>query len=67
MSSPRFIAICPVEPVNKTCPVALEFVDFPLPTPLSFQTFTADVAPAIIGALLMAWGFKTLRRMVFNR
>ena len=67
MSDYKYIAICPVAPVEKQCPVELEVVENPLPVPLDWETFKTDVAPSIILVLLTCYGWKKLSKMVWNR
>lgn len=61
----EYIVICPVEPVEKQCPVELEVVHNPLPVPLDYETFQNEVLPSIIVVLLTCYGWKKLRKMVF--
>lgn len=61
----EYIVICPVEPVDKQCPVELEVVSKQLPVPLDYETFQNEVLPSIIIVLLTCYGWKKLRKMVF--
>lgn len=65
MANYEYIVICPVEPVEKQCPVELEVVYNPLPVPLDYETFQNEVLPSIIVVLLTCYGWKKLRKMVF--
>lgn len=65
MANYEYIVICPVKPVDKQCPVELEIVQSPLPVPLDWETFHNEVAPSIIVVLLICYGWKKLRKMVF--
>lgn len=67
MDENKYIAICPVAPVEKQCPVELEVVETPLPVPLDWETFQNEVAPQIIIVLLTCYGWKKLSKMVWNR
>jgi len=67
MDEHKYIAICPVAPVKKQCPVELEVVENPLPVPLDWETFQNEVAPQIIIVLLTCYGWKKLSKMVWNR
>ena len=65
MASYEYIVICPVAPVEKQCPVELEVVENHLPVPLDYETFQNEVLSSIIGVLLLCYGWKKLRKMVF--
>ena len=67
MSGSTYIAVCPVAPVNKVCPVELEVIEHTLPKALTYQEFEEYVAPTLIICLLGAWVWKQLRRQVLNR
>ncbi len=64
--SAKYIAVCPAEPVNNQCPVELVIVENTLPQPLTWEQFQNELAPVIIPALLMCWGWKRLRKLVWN-
>ncbi len=67
MSGSKYLAVCPVEPVEKICPVELEIITYEMPIALTYETFSTVLLPPIISALLLAYCWRALRRMVLNK
>lgn len=63
----KYIAVCPVEPVGKQCPVALEVVENTMPEPLTWEDAKTEVIPVIIICMVGAWVWKSLRKQVWPK
>ena len=62
----HWIQACPVQPVNGSCPEPLIWVESVTQVYLTWAGFM-QIMPAIVSALLAAWGIRQLLRMILNR
>ncbi len=62
----QYQQVCPVEPISGTCPEPLIWVEVVQRVYLTWADFS-QMLPAIILALLTAWGIRLLVRFLLNQ
>lgn len=66
MASNYWVQVCPTEPLAGVCPEPMVWVHGAVQEFLTFDQFLSMV-PAILTGLFLAYGFKLVLRMFFNR
>ena len=54
-----FVRVCPVEPVNGSCPEPMVWQEVAAAVPMTTEQFLSLV-PVYAGVLFTCWGFKKL-------